>query len=933
MLELTVAQMSRVINYTPEWLSKPNPGHNIFAPAENQESSLSLVGKRNVKPGPRRNIARRGTEVFVAVGKEIRWADLVYLKDAWEHGQQKKNRRSFHGTSGDEDEEEDGEEQYDQDHAQGYRVGLVRAGLLQFTDLVQTLKTPVADEIKQLIISPSEKHLAILTTHTVHIVVLPDSSHLTAQDTSPFRPRITTLGPTTHVTSRAPISTALWHPLGVNGSCLVTITEDAVVRVWELQIKHRWSYDRPTLTIDLKKLADGTSLDQDFGASVSTNRVFTPDSFEMEVASACFGARGTGGWSSMTLWVAMREGDVYALCPLLPEKWSPPSELIPSLSISIVSKAAAMEDDSQQSESSKRLAQQQLAWMAELDSQEPVIMEAMLTDPRAEVYIRPSKPARVPKLQGPFTLDFSPENNEEELDNLLSDIYVIGSKMDADDLMFGEEDDLDLDDGVEQGLSMSVICLLTSSGRLSICLDIDGVEAQWLPKLKERPLTPPNQSTFPTLLTFDVLDTSRKNERWQGSWPMFSPDVDSRYACWITDTSSVTFISLSDWIFGLDSELFGSQGGDLRLGNIVKNQSKTIRDRVYTRIPFDKQCPLSASISIRDVDLGYFLLTTTPYAPLSITFEAPNLDITARSPLRRSSSRSPTYDSSPIDRPLIYYEPRDVFHPSHAFQESSALPAFLRNLSHSKYKRLLNEQIRLSPATLTILTDAHRLLSEETHRLGGAAAEVFRRCEFLQIELKEQIRKARDVAEQVRKAIGEDADDEDENENGVVSANEVLVGRIREARERQRDLVERLEKVRKRVQSVRCRPISERENGWFEEVKVMEEKVLGAQHHQQEEDGEQKDNEKTEARSLRSRYDELRDLAEDLLQQVDEAGVGSKKDGDAEGEEQREYKGNQGVKVTNGVRNMKVQKVMRLLERETALVEGARMRLEGLGLG
>jgi nucleoporin NUP82 len=268
------------------------------------------------------------------------------------------------------------------------------------------------------------------------------------------------LGPTTHVTSQAGVSSALWHPLGVNGSCLVTVTEDAVVRVWELSTGDRWSFDKPTLAIDLKKLADGTSLDQDFGASISgMNKGFSPDSFEMEVASACFAERGSGGWSPMTLWVAMREGDVYALCPLLPEKWSPPPTLIPSLSVSIVAKVAAQEDDPEVFQQSKLLAQQQLAWMSDIDAQEPMQTEAINGEPAAEIYSRPSKPGRVPRLQGPFEFDLAPDESYDELDTLLADIYVIGAKLDGDELMFGEEDELQVDD--ETRRTFDRCCLLT----------------------------------------------------------------------------------------------------------------------------------------------------------------------------------------------------------------------------------------------------------------------------------------------------------------------------------------------------------------------------------------------------------------------------------------------------------------------------------------
>lgn len=74
--------MSNIRSYTPSWLSKPAPGHNLFQ-ASQEDLNASATSKRRGRPGPRRTIARRGTEVFVAVNREIRWGDLVYLKESW----------------------------------------------------------------------------------------------------------------------------------------------------------------------------------------------------------------------------------------------------------------------------------------------------------------------------------------------------------------------------------------------------------------------------------------------------------------------------------------------------------------------------------------------------------------------------------------------------------------------------------------------------------------------------------------------------------------------------------------------------------------------------------------------------------------------------------------------------------------------------------
>jgi nucleoporin NUP82 len=119
LLELLILNMPKVISYTPSWLCEPAPGHEIFVPAEENTprgqattlKALTESQKRSAKPGPKRTIAHRGTEVFIAVGKEIRWADLVYLKEAWD---EKRNG----GQKNDEAGSEEGE------RAQGYRVSV-----------------------------------------------------------------------------------------------------------------------------------------------------------------------------------------------------------------------------------------------------------------------------------------------------------------------------------------------------------------------------------------------------------------------------------------------------------------------------------------------------------------------------------------------------------------------------------------------------------------------------------------------------------------------------------------------------------------------------------------------------------------------------------------------------------------------------------------
>ena len=341
------------------------------------------------------------------------------------------------------------------------------------------------EKIHQLLLSPNGGYLAIVTSHTVHIAILPSSSHLDQPDTGSIRLKTHTLGPTTHVLSQSPVVKALWHPLGAGGNCIVTITKDAAVRVWELNRENRWSFDSPTLAINLKKLHHAKSAEDDISvAKIGTNRGFSIDALEMEVVSACFGGMGLeaeSGWCSMTLWLAMAEGDVYALCPLLPSKWQPPSSLIPTLTTSVVAQKNYLEQDDAPTEQLK-YCDEQYQWLAEIDRQDPISAGGKYeTSPEVAIYERPLEPGPIPSLQGPFTI--IPDNLEDlEDEPELSDIYVIGSKLDNEEVTTFEDDEEEHVEASTNGLSISVVCLLSRSGHVYLCLDLDGVEARWLPK-------------------------------------------------------------------------------------------------------------------------------------------------------------------------------------------------------------------------------------------------------------------------------------------------------------------------------------------------------------------------------------------------------------------------------------------------------------------
>ncbi|TPX12095.1 uncharacterized protein E0L32_007210 [Thyridium curvatum] len=890
--------MPKIRSYTPAWLTAPAPGHTLFVETEraSRSSTYSPYGAaKAAEPGPKRTIARRGTEVFIANGREIKWGDLVHLKETYEP----KSGRTSAGIRikrEDSDSFPPEDANGDSRFAQGFR----------------SIKTPVADEIKQLIISPHSDLLAVVTTHTVHVCLLPDPSHLTAEDTGIIKPKYFTLGPTTHVTSKSPVAAALWHPLGVKGSALVTVTQDAVVRMWEISPTDRWSFDSPSLAIDLRKLADGTSLDQDFSASTSTtNKTFSPDSFDMEVAAACFGGRRSGGWSTMTLWIAMRGGDVYALCPLLPQKWAPPPMLIESLSVSIVAKVAALEDDPEVSAQAKLLAQQQLEWMADLDNQEPRVMEAAPGDPELLVYTRPTHPGVVPRLQGPFDLDLDPETGRDE-DDELTDIFAIGEKLDVGDLMEGEDEDLELGDIDHEGLPLSVLCLLSPSGRVRICIDFDGVEAKWLPpRNKSRSSRLLEEIDVPTLLTFQTLDMLRPSEEEDCidiSWPVFTPDVTSRYSFYVTHPFGMTYVSLSPWVFRLAGELGAGpeDGQDFRIGLMVKGENST-RERIYTH---PQPATFAACTAIRDPDLGYFILSATPQGAVAVNFDTPEDDFEA--PVMAVASPTPEVQSK--EQLEVLCAPRPPFQPPEEFDQRSDLPKLFEMMKTSKYRSLMQQEVRLSGATLNMFTNVHHAVGGESGRLNKAAAQLFTRLDNLPAELAEQVRKAEGVKQKVDGITGVDA-----NPKSPTPDSERLLRRLEAAKARQEELAQRMEKLKRTINRATPRELSDKERAWMDEVASVQSSISPGEAGLR----------PARVKQHWKRLEEVKALKEDLLKQAEK--LQQKPPGEAREEPLSRSLSNR--KIPPEIRKVKVAQVQSLLERETALVEAVKNRLERLSVG
>ena len=73
--------MRKILERDPAWLARPAPGYQLF---QQDPTSKSQQAHDASYEGPLRKIAHRGSELFVAVGNELRWSEIGLMKDAGE---------------------------------------------------------------------------------------------------------------------------------------------------------------------------------------------------------------------------------------------------------------------------------------------------------------------------------------------------------------------------------------------------------------------------------------------------------------------------------------------------------------------------------------------------------------------------------------------------------------------------------------------------------------------------------------------------------------------------------------------------------------------------------------------------------------------------------------------------------------------------------
>ena len=410
------------------------------------------------------------------------------------------------------------------------------------------------------------------------------------------------------------------------------------------------------------------------------------------------------------------------------------------------------------------------------------------------------------------------------------------------------------------------------------------------------------------LVFFETIDFAH-SEAEDNGWPTFTPSPTDRYDLFATHPMGVCGLSFKPWIGMLEDELAApsDRGAGFRL-NVVLESSSTLVDQPI-EMPAEPDRGINTAIAILDPSIGYIMMTAAMNAPFATILDIP------------SQSRPYEPDIPTTAGALPAPEPRAPYRPAPEFDQPSALPQLIKLANEKKLLGSdLNSQVRFSPATLQLMTEAHRIMSTETHRLGMAAADLFRRCERMRSELQEQVRKVAEIAQRVDAVTGSDEmEDEDQDEDGL-TGKEKIEHRVEQSQQKTAELNERVEALRRKMMLLGGRQLSAKEKAFADEVGKLERSILPVS-----EDGaEMADSRisgKTPTSSLAGRFEAVQSLQQRLVLQAAEATQ------QAEQEEQNRSENVNASGVGSEFRKQKLAQVMQLLERETALVEAVMERL------
>ncbi|GLB33650.1 putative nuclear pore component [Lyophyllum shimeji] len=666
----------------------------------------------------------------------------------------------------------------------------------------KTLHTPnIQFEIHQISLNPSGKLLAVAGAFQVAVIVLP-------------RPGFARLVPDTidcksvqvgqfyHASNAAaPIAKIEWHPWGEAGSTLMVMTTDGKLREYDISV----DTEEPQQVLA-------------FIPEKKANSFLAADASEREVASFTLG-KGRADWGPLTIYAVTKSGDVYAICPYMPQNASIPSSYIHSLECFISAKQEFLAQGT--SAAAKNLS-------TLYDYQRKYVSALLKQLPPGTVFPAASRPILIhppttikapPARQGPFLLQPSPRTLEGSEG---------GDATDMSYLAFDPEDDGGEGDGGETE-HLGVVMIAFQDGKVDVCLDVEKVEARWDVKATNRDL--PMLAVYETIdlglvSTLSEITASEEEpsplDLLQANHPAFLTDPIHADAIYVYHAFGVHALNISPVLQSLAIALrTDDESGGMSLDSALQQSAGTTVQPILTTLSVERKCsnPVIGVAIPNDVYLTYsiFILTSAMRIisfPLSLRTEPARPPPTQVLPPAKDSAQisQKSYWLTPPEGPPAYVSllQNNPYIPGPASSRPSGLPK-LPQLSLPQSTK--GTEFMLTPDTLRYLGTTGRELAAQCTDIRLAVKAADERVMLQQEELTRMASKCREMQTLVEQLKG--------------PKREASEARFKNIQAEQKALLGRMDRLLQSLMERASPELSEHETKWFEELKRMKGEITG----------------------------------------------------------------------------------------------------------
>ncbi|TDL29694.1 hypothetical protein BD410DRAFT_817721 [Rickenella mellea] len=656
----------------------------------------------------------------------------------------------------------------------------------------KVLHTPnVEFDIRQIALSPNGKLLAVAGVFQVAVVVLPRSG-FSKLVTSRVDCKSVQIGQYYHASSSSPpIAKIEWHPWGEAGSTLLVMTSDGKMREYDISVDPEEPQQTLSFVPERKR-----------GAFVAH------DDAEREVVSFALG-KGTADWGPLTMYALMKSGDVYAICPYMPQNATIPSAYAHSLECYVAAKQEFIsEEGSSNSESFSTLYDYQRKYVNGLMKQLPP-GTAFPSTSRSVPMHPPKTLKNDPLRQGPFLFQPSPPELDDSINSFATDVVYVAFENNFD----GDEEIVE-----ENSERLNVVLIAFQDGRVDVCLDLEKVEAKWESKHR-------HQIDLPMFAVYEVIDLGIASllspehnkdanifDLLHGNHPVFSLDPIHDDTVYIHHAFGVHMLDLRPVLQHLTMSL--KEEDEDALVTTLENHHPTSVQPILSTYSVERKSsnPIVAITVPNDVYLTYsiFILTSTMrIVSFALNLRTDHPDALPDGEPHRHRTQLP---SLPDDQPVPFASmlSSKPFVIPGILSKPSTLPKVPRlSLPASSFKT----ELEVTPDTLRYLGSVMEQFTTDIRDVQLAQVAIVARMDMQRKEFERQQNHCRVMLAKIE---------------DVKARRANLQDKLKSFQSTQGPLLARMDRILQTLINDASPELNEHETKWFEELRRMKNQILGA---------------------------------------------------------------------------------------------------------